>query len=538
MQNQMPPIQSPDNTFHDGNPLTGELGTIVTALFMNNVQSAIRNAQAEILSVLTDAGISADPAKSDQLLAALKKNFVLQARKVNNKALSADITLGAGDVGAYTKAETDTKVNAATTAANNANDNANGRVPSERKVNGKALNADITLGAGDVGALAKDQNGADIPDKSLFRQNVGLVKQTGQFDATAGSMMLNGAWGLGGVGVNLNLNAANFLTWARTVANGSTFFRNLAGNIYTKQYGAGIFSRAGDTWAAISCGYSSINNANIAGVRVAAGNNTNDVNVYELWTDKNLVSPATLDTEQTFSAVKSFSQRPIISAQFTGMTFDASSIPSGTLGRVLELEYEGQRFVNFYRRTARSQSSGQQVVSLYFPTTGNGVILVQGNNAESDANGIWKVPGSAGLTPASIGALSVSDLAGIPLPYPGAVAPAGWLKCNGQSFNTTQYPVLASRYPSGVLPDLRAEFIRGFDDGRGVDTGRVLLSHQDDEFRSHTHQINSRSNNGSADTYVEDADASGIVRNAITEPTGGAETRPRNTAFNYIVRAA
>ncbi|WP_252321493.1 MULTISPECIES: hypothetical protein [Symbiopectobacterium] len=108
MQNQMPPIQSPDNTFHDGNPLTGELGTIVTALFMNNVQSAIRNAQAEILAVLADAGVSVDPAKSDQLLTALKKNYVLQTRKVNNKALSADITLGAGDVGAYTKDETNT----------------------------------------------------------------------------------------------------------------------------------------------------------------------------------------------------------------------------------------------------------------------------------------------------------------------------------------------------------------------------------------------------------------------------------------------
>ncbi|WP_251827261.1 phage tail protein, partial [Pectobacterium punjabense] len=66
----------------------------------------------------------------------------------------------AADVGAYTKAETDTCVAAATTAANNAttaatnaNTNANGRVPSGRKVNGKALTADITLAAADVGAL-------------------------------------------------------------------------------------------------------------------------------------------------------------------------------------------------------------------------------------------------------------------------------------------------------------------------------------------------------------------------------------------------
>ncbi|MFT8210635.1 MAG: hypothetical protein ACMZI0_08850, partial [Symbiopectobacterium sp.] len=85
-----------------------ELGTIVTALFMNNAQSAIRNVQAEIIAIMTDVGVSTDPTKSDQLLAALKKNFVLQARKINNKTLNADITLGAGDIGAYTIAETDT----------------------------------------------------------------------------------------------------------------------------------------------------------------------------------------------------------------------------------------------------------------------------------------------------------------------------------------------------------------------------------------------------------------------------------------------
>ncbi|MEI7336864.1 phage tail protein [Pectobacterium carotovorum] len=89
---------------------------------------------------------------------------VPSGRTVNGKALSADIALGAGDVGAYTKAETDTRVTAATTAANNAataatnaNTNANGRVPSGRTVNGKALSADITLGAGDVGALTDTQ---------------------------------------------------------------------------------------------------------------------------------------------------------------------------------------------------------------------------------------------------------------------------------------------------------------------------------------------------------------------------------------------
>ncbi|WP_440866629.1 phage tail protein [Symbiopectobacterium purcellii] len=71
--------------------------------------------------------------------------------------------------------------------------------------------------------------------------------------------------------------------------------------------------------------------------------------------------------------------------------------------------------------------------------------------------------------------MSIREIAGIPLPYPGAVAPAGWLKCNGQAFNKTAYPILAELYPSGHLPDLRGEFIRGWDDGRLM-TKRLTLA--------------------------------------------------------------
>ncbi|AEX53117.1 phage tail fiber protein [Rahnella aquatilis CIP 78.65 = ATCC 33071] len=70
--------------------------------------------------------------------------------------------------------------------------------------------------------------------------------------------------------------------------------------------------------------------------------------------------------------------------------------------------------------------------------------------------------------------------AGIPLPYPAAMPPAGWLKCNGATFDKVLYPVLAAVFPSGALPDLRGEFIRGWDDGRNVDgvTNRQLLSRE------------------------------------------------------------
>ncbi|HHR6244060.1 TPA: phage tail protein, partial [Providencia alcalifaciens] len=98
-------------------------------------------------------------------------------RRVNNKQLNTDITLNAGDVGAYTKAEADTKIadakkagtdaqataNAANTAATNANNNANSRVPNTRRVNNKPLSTDITLTAGDVGAYTK----AEVDSRSV-----------------------------------------------------------------------------------------------------------------------------------------------------------------------------------------------------------------------------------------------------------------------------------------------------------------------------------------------------------------------------------
>ncbi|MEG7660960.1 phage tail protein, partial [Hafnia paralvei] len=75
---------------------------------------------------------------------------------------------------------------------------------------------------------------------------------------------------------------------------------------------------------------------------------------------------------------------------------------------------------------------------------------------------------------------------GVPVPWPSATPPTGWLKCNGAPFSAEEYPELAKVYPTNELPDLRGEFIRGWDDGRGVDTGRRILSAQGDAIRNIT----------------------------------------------------
>ncbi|EKN3723857.1 TPA: phage tail protein [Yersinia enterocolitica] len=71
MKNIMPPINTPDNAFHDGNPATGEQGTIVPGLWLNNIQGATRNTQQELISVLNEAEIEIDETKDNQLLTAI-----------------------------------------------------------------------------------------------------------------------------------------------------------------------------------------------------------------------------------------------------------------------------------------------------------------------------------------------------------------------------------------------------------------------------------------------------------------------------------
>lgn len=103
MRPLMPPVQTPDNLFHDGNPLTGELGTIVDAEHLNNVQGAVRDAQSELITVLNAAGINVDPSKQNQLLTALKALLLSRSNpfgdiKSDGTVKTALENLGLGDI--------------------------------------------------------------------------------------------------------------------------------------------------------------------------------------------------------------------------------------------------------------------------------------------------------------------------------------------------------------------------------------------------------------------------------------------------------
>lgn len=111
---------------------------------------------------------------------------------------------------------------------------------------------------------------------------------------------------------------------------------------------------------------------------------------------------------------------------------------------------------------------------------------------------------------------------GSPIPWPSLNIPPGYLACNGQAFNKTRFPKLARAYPYGILPDLRGMFIRGWDAGRGLDTGRQVLSYQHDENGMALGGGELHGHHNGMEYWYRD-------RNQ--------EVRPKNIAFYYIVKA-
>jgi len=144
--------------------------------------------------------------------------------------------------------------------------------------------------------------------------------------------------------------------------------------------------------------------------------------------------------------------------------------------------------------------------------------------------------------------------------YSGSTAPAGYLKANGDAIangsGTTQsitanfsalYAIVGAN-----LPDLRGEFIRGFDDGKGTDSGRQIRSSQADDFKNHQHefgaddQLKDQGGYDLINTNYFDYDASSTVnqghsaKRARTKNDstnfGGTETRPRNIALLACIK--
>lgn len=127
--------------------------------------------------------------------------------------------------------------------------------------------------------------------------------------------------------------------------------------------------------------------------------------------------------------------------------------------------------------------------------------------------------------------------------FAGATAPDGYLVCNGGAISRTifsdLFAAVGTTYGAGNgtttfnIPDLRGEFLRGLDGGRGVDSGRALGSYQADELKAHTHTYRG------ATIIPSGSDPTGTgstFTTGNTGSTGGTETRPRNVAMNYLIK--
>ena len=106
----------------------------------------------------------------------------------------------------------------------------------------------------------------------------------------------------------------------------------------------------------------------------------------------------------------------------------------------------------------------------------------------------------------------------------------------GQAISAATYPKLFALY-GGSLPDMRAYSIRGLDYGRGIDVGRVVLSEQQDDIKSHSHSYSDYRYPSPSNTLFSGSGGQWTGEVAeTTGATGGAETRVKNIAYLYIVR--
>lgn len=137
------------------------------------------------------------------------------------------------------------------------------------------------------------------------------------------------------------------------------------------------------------------------------------------------------------------------------------------------------------------------------------------------------------------------------LPYGGTTAPSGWLLCDGAEVSRSDYASLfaaiGTSFGSGDgsttfnLPDLRGEFLRGWDNSRGRDPdaatrtgGDAVGSTQEDEFMSHTHTTSAGYSNNKGRVGSDNRHL--VFSGHTTGATGGNETRPKNVAVNFIIK--
>ena len=222
-------------------------------------------------------------------------------------------------------------------------------------------------------------------------------------------------------------------------------------------------------------------------------------------------------------------------------------------------------------------SSGAPFVGLKSPTSVSSNITFSLPASDGNAGEFLQTDGSGNLSFSAAGGAQGGVPSGAVFCMAVAIVPSGYLECNGAAVSRTGYAalfaVIGTQYGAGNgsstfnLPDLRGEFVRGFDHGRGIDSGRsISATPQSDQNKQHNHTASSSVNDsghvhgttfdnkkyfpggnsttvnyGGPGEYPADIFSMSSATTGVTVATsigndGGGETRPRNIAMMYVIK--
>jgi phage-related tail fiber protein len=260
------------------------------------------------------------------------------------------------------------------------------------------------------------------------------------------------------------------------------------------------------------------------------------------------------------STVNGTTKRQTFTATSGQTTF---SVTGGYDPGFVDVYLNGVKLVN---GTGVNVSSGTNVVLSSGATAGQtvdvvayGTFLVANTYTQAEADALLAAKANQATTYTKTevdGLLVTATPAGTVIHVAMNTAPTGYLKANGAAVSRTTYAALfaaiGTTFGAGdgsttfLLTDLRGEFVRGWDDGRGVDSGRAFGSAQAGEFGSHTHsgstaavRYNNATGASGSGFTVRNLNAGGSqteTMNATISSAGGTETRPRNVALLACIK--